>query len=165
MTLSNDLAIVWQRLWQAIVGTKKVAIPMAIILLLTLGVGLSGVFGFLSSPPALASRCTLTVLGGSVEVQTPGSGSRQQGADGMTLTEGTRVKTAPDSHALLTFFEGSTIRLEPNTDVEIQQVQYVDEQSTTIVLKQWLGRTWSRVVRMADPGSHYQIQMSGHDSY
>jgi len=62
------------------------------------------------------------------------------------------------SYALLTFFEGSTIKLEPNTDVEIPRVESAEGGGTEIALKQWLGRTWSRVVKMMDPNSSYEIQ-------
>ncbi|MFC2004482.1 FecR domain-containing protein, partial [Chloroflexota bacterium] len=156
-TLLNELALALRRFWHANTVVRKVAIPVTLALLLAIGVSILGAFNLLSPQTALASQCTLSILSGSVEVQKPDLDTVQQGADGMTLIAGTRVKTTPDSHALLTFFEGSTIKLEPNTDVEIQQIEY-DEQSTTIVLKQWLGRTWSRVVKMVDPGSHYQVE-------
>ncbi|MFC1916409.1 FecR domain-containing protein, partial [Chloroflexota bacterium] len=156
-TLFNELAISWQRMWQAIIGAKKVAIPVTIAILLVLVVGLSGVLNSLSPTPALASQCTLSILSGSVEIQSPSSDSKEQGTNGMTLNVGTRIRTAPDSHAVLTFFEGSTLKLEPNSDVEIRQIEVTEEQPSTIVLKQWLGRTWSRVVKIADPGSQYQI--------
>ncbi|MEE9399244.1 MAG: FecR domain-containing protein, partial [Dehalococcoidales bacterium] len=156
-TLLGELALSWQRIWQAFVGAKKVAVPVTLAFILLLAVGTFSALNALSPTPALASQCTLTVLSGSVEVQKPGSGHSQPGADGMTLGAGTRVKTAPDSYALLTFFEGSTFKLEPSSDVEIQQIEFTEGQPTTIVLKQWLGKTWSRVVQMADPGSHYRI--------
>ncbi|MFQ5997308.1 MAG: FecR domain-containing protein, partial [Dehalococcoidales bacterium] len=158
MPLLGELTISWQRIWHTIIGARRVAIPVTIALFLLLGVSLSGAPNYLFSSPALASQCTLSILSGSVEVQKPGTDNSRPGNNGMTLTVGTRIKTAPDSHALLTFFEGSTLKLEPNSDVEIQQVESTGEQSTTIILKQWLGRTWSRVVKMADPGSHYQIE-------
>ena len=155
--LFNELALYWHRTWQAIIVAKKVAIPVTVALVLILAIGIPGLRNFLSPTPALASQCTLSILSGSVEIQKPGSGSGQPGNDGMILNVGTRVKTASDSHALLTFFEGSTIKLDPNTDVEIQRIEFAEEEAATIVLKQWLGRTWSRVVKMADPGSHYRI--------
>ncbi len=160
MPLLNELAIAWERLLQAFIGARRVAIPVTIAILVALVANsfLPGVLNVPSPPPALASQYTVSILSGSVDVRNPGADSWQQGSDGMTLSVGTRIKTAPGSHALLTFFEGSTIRLEPSTDVEIQQLASTEEQSTTIVLKQWLGRTWSRVTKMADPGSHYEIE-------
>ena len=158
--LPHWLARVRQGLWQNVMGTRKVAIPVAIVLLLALGASLYqlGAFSLLSPTPALASQCTLSMLSGSVEVQNSEADSWQPGTDGMILSAGTRMKTTADSHALLTFFEGSTIKLNPETDIEILQLEYDDEQAGTIVLKQWMGRTWSHVAKMADPGSHYQIE-------
>jgi len=157
ITLLDSLGILWQRLWQATANMRKATVAITLAVILAHGAGIAAL-NFLSTPVALASGCTLSILSGSVEVQEAGRVGWQQGDDGMSLVAGTRVKTAEDSHALLTFFEGSTIKLEPNTNVEIQQVEYTEGQSTRIVLKQWLGRTWSRVVKMADPGSHYEIE-------
>ena len=155
-SLLDDLAIVAQRLWQAVTAVKKVTVPVAFSLLILIVASLSA-SNFLSPSPALASGCTLSVLSGSVEVQVP-EGNGKQGADGMTLDIGTRVRTASDASALLTFFDGSTLKLEPGTDIEIQQLKYDEEKAITIVLKQWMGRTWSRVEKMADAGSHYEIE-------
>ncbi|MFC2020117.1 FecR domain-containing protein, partial [Chloroflexota bacterium] len=152
----DELVTGWQRLWQAISGARKIAIPVtvAVLVALTLFVRLD----FLSPYPVTASECTLSILGGGVEIQKPGLRDWRQGTDGITLAVGTRVKTALDSHALLTFFDGSTIKLETNTEVEIRQIEHSDDQSTTVVMKQWLGRTWSQVAERADSGSYYQIE-------
>ena len=158
ITLPNELAAAWQRLLQGITGAKKVTIPVTIILVLALVAGLSGALNFLSPPPALASQCTLSILSGNVEVQESAAESWQKGTDGMILSVSARVKTTPSYHALLTFFEGTTIKLEPSTDVEIQQIERTDEQSATIILKQRLGKTWSHVAKIADTGSHYQVE-------
>ena len=151
------LGLAWQNLLGAFTGARRVAIPAMLALILMIAASL-GAFNFLSPSPALASQCTLSIFSGDVEILKPGSNNWQDGADGMTLEAGARVRTSPSSHALLTFFEGSTVKLEPATDVEIKQLDYDDEQATTIVLKQWMGKTWSRVVKMADPGSHYEIE-------
>ena len=155
--LLDILGLAWRRLWQTGTAVRRTAIPVALATLLVIGAGVSGL-RLLSPPPALASQCTLTVLSGSAEIQTVEDTVWREGSDGITLAVGTRVRTSAQSSALLTFFEGSTIKLEPETDVEIQQVESTPDQSTRIVLKQWLGRTWSRVVKMAGPGSHYEIQ-------
>ncbi len=107
---------IWRRLWPAIVSRGRIALPVTIVLLLALTASLllPGRFGPLSITPVMAAESTLSILGGAVEVQSAGSDSWQQGSDGMELAVGTRVKTAPDSHGLLTFFEGSTIKLEPD---------------------------------------------------
>jgi len=108
--------------------------------------------------PDLGSQCTLSLLSGDVEYMVPGTASWEAATDGMTLEAGSRVKTDADSKAVLTFFEGSTIELEPGTDVEVEQVEGDSAQSAQIVLKQWVGTTWSRVVKKVDPGSRYEVQ-------
>ena len=154
------LSLGYQWLRQALAGLagmKRTVIPVTLAVLLVIGAAAGGLH-LMWAAPALASQCTLSVFGGSVEIQAPDETSWQQGTDGMTLAVGDRIRTAANSSALLTFFEGSTIKLEPETDVQIQQVERAQDESIRITLKQWLGRTWSRVVKMAGPGSHYEIE-------
>lgn len=157
ISLLDGLTVATQGLWQAVAGVRKVAIPVAIGLLLIITTVL-GASNFISPSSTLASGCTLSILSGTVEIQSPETDSIQQGTEGMTIDTGTRVKTEQDSRALLTFFDGSTLTIEPGTDIEIKQLEHDDEETITIVLKQWMGNTWSRVVKMADSGSHYEIQ-------
>jgi len=154
------LSEAWQRLVHTIAVSRRVAVPVTVALLLVLA---SAIYIFwtpssTSPPVALASKCTLSILSGSVELQKPDSTIWEEAQDSITLEAGSRVRTDAASEALLTFFEGSTLKLEADTEVEIQQAEYTEEQRTIIILRQWLGRTWSRVVRTVDPGSYYEIQ-------
>ena len=159
MLQRDKLATVWQDLRHTVTGARKLAISLTVALLLALGASIlvPGLLNLISPPPAMASSCTLSILGGRVELEEAGSDSWQLGTDGMTLTENTKVKTAGDAHAVLTFFEGSTIKLEPSTLVGIRQMESGDEESVTIVVEQLLGRTWSCVEKMAT-GSCYKIE-------
>jgi hypothetical protein len=157
ISLRDDLAVLVDGLWQTIAGARRAAVPIAIALVLIFATAM-GASHFISPSSTLASGCTLSILGGTVEIQAPAEDGIQQGTEGMTLDIGTRVKTAQDSYALLTFFDGSTLKLEPGTDIEIKQLERNDGEAITIILKQWMGKTWSRVVKMADSGSHYEIQ-------
>ncbi|MFC2122221.1 FecR domain-containing protein, partial [Bacteroidota bacterium] len=156
----GDITTTWNRLLGVFTGAKRVAIPVTIAILLAL-VASSFLPTMLPSPSpyqVLASECTVSLLSGSVEVQGSGADSWQAGQDGMTLSVGDRIKTAAGSHAILTFFEGSTTKLDAGTDVEIKRLEFAEGQPTVIVMKQWLGRTWSRVVKMTDSGSQYEIE-------
>jgi DUF971 family protein len=156
---SSWVADAWGRL-VGVLSYKRFAVPIALVLLTAL-VGsffLSGVFRSTPAPSGLLSNCTLSILGGSAEIQAEGSSSWASGVDGMTLGAGSRIKTASDSQVVLTFFEGSTLRVAPESEIEIRQVEGAAGKPTVITLKQWAGRTWSRVVHMADPGSRYEIE-------
>ncbi len=155
--LFDELAMAWHSLLHIIAPVRRIAVPVTLALLLLL-VASIGAFRFLSPTPALASQCTLTIFGGNAMLQEPGANEWKQGTDGMTLVAGTRIKTSADSQALVTFFEGSTTKLEADTEIEIRQVEGDDQQATTIILKQRLGRTWSHVVKMLNQGSRYEIE-------
>ncbi len=157
LSLSGRLIEAFRGLRRSFISARQVAIPITIALVLVIIAGL-GQFIFLKPTSARASTCTLSIFSGNVSVQNPGKNDEYKGLDGMTLSVGTKIKTAPNSYALLTFFEGSTIKLEPDTYLEIAQIEYGDKQQTTIILKQWLGRTWSRVIKMVDSGSRYEIE-------
>jgi len=150
----DALYIIIQRLLTVTRGAKKVLIPVTLAAVLIAGY-------FLYTPQkadALTSKCTLSIISGSVDVIVPGINDFQPGTNGMTLDAGNRVKTSADSTVLLTFFDGSTLTLEPGTDVAIEQLERSDTGPTiTIVLKQWAGATWSHVVKMADRRSHYEV--------
>lgn len=148
-----------RKLIQALGKPRPLAVPATLLLLLAAAGSVSVIagIGLPGQPSALASQCTFSLLSGSAQVQIAGSDRWQMAGDGMVLAAGTRVRTAPDSHAVLTFFEGSSLTLEPNTDVEIQSVEGSAGSSTDIVLKQWIGKTWSRVVKRLDAGTRYEI--------
>ncbi|MBI2831482.1 MAG: FecR domain-containing protein, partial [Chloroflexi bacterium] len=156
LSFGQALLLAWQRIITALTRTKRVAVPIPIALAIVLVVSLIGGVGLPSQREVLASQATMSILSGEVEVFDSGSVTSKPGRDGMVVAAGMRIKTGPASHAVLTFFEGSTITLEPDTEVEIKQIQSTQE-TTSILLGQWAGRTWSRVVKLADPGSRYQI--------
>ncbi|MBI4304617.1 MAG: FecR domain-containing protein [Chloroflexi bacterium] len=154
----GELVLVGERLCRGFVASRKATIAvLGCVLALLIVAATIQPFPSSSMKQALATQSTLTILSGSVEVKVSGSEIWQAGTSGMVLSAGDRARTASDSSALLTFFEGSTIELEPDTDIEIERATSDDGQSRTIVLKQWMGRTWSRVVKMIDAGSRYQI--------
>lgn len=56
--------------------------------------------------------CTLSIMGGEVAVMAPGE-DWEAGTDGDTLYTGTLIKTASVTTAMLTFFDGSVLQLDP----------------------------------------------------
>jgi hypothetical protein len=110
-------------------------------------------------PPssAINQQCTLAIINGSVKILISGATDWVPGSNGMTLNVGTRINTLPDSKAMLTFYNGSTVELDQSTDLEIQKNESGGK-SSSIVLKQILGKSVNRVVELLDPGSRYEIQ-------
>ena len=74
----------------------------------------------------------------------------------MVLDVVDKIKSGPNSRAVITFFDGSTIELKPDTQLEISEL--VKGTANQIRLKQELGETISTVKKLADPASRYEIE-------
>jgi hypothetical protein len=78
---------------------------------------------------------------------------------GVTLEPDDTLRTGDNSIAVITFFEGSVVVLEPGTQVSVAKLNIVTETgSTHIGLVQEIGRTVSRVKKLADTASTFEIQ-------
>lgn len=140
---------------------KRVILSIVAVIVLAILVvaGLVFIPAVSYSQPAYTSFTTLSVLSGDVFVLKQGTDTWVQVTDGMTIVTGDRVKTGAKAHALITFFEGSTMEVQPDTEVSIEEISTVDETgSTTIKLKQKVGETWNRVEKLIDPASCYEIE-------
>ena len=108
------------------------------------------------------SSSTLTILSiteGSVSVMKSGSTSWMEAEVGMSLGVGDSIGTSDDSSAEITFFDGSTIELQAGTEIEIASLDIsTDTGSTTITLQQRIGNTISRVTKLVDPASRYEVE-------
>ncbi len=78
---------------------------------------------------------------------------------GTELEVGDSIKTGDNSGAEITFFDGSTMELEAGTEIEVISLDVsCDTGSTTITLEQMIGTTISRVTKILDPASRYEIE-------
>ncbi len=78
---------------------------------------------------------------------------------GTQLDIGDTVKTGEDSGAEITFFDGSTMDMEADTQIEILSLDVVCSTGvTTISLRQMIGDTVSLVTRILDPASSYEVE-------
>ena len=129
-------------------------IPVALVIVVVLTV-------LLTLPrfaePAYAADCTLSILAGGAEVQTDSASAWLPGSDGMKLEGGSRVRASPASVVVLTFFDGSTTKLEPGAELAVKELAYVGQREVRIELEQGSGRTWSHVVP-DDPKPYFAIR-------
>jgi FecR protein len=130
--------------------------PVMLILVVVLAVALSYFTG--KETNGEAAEVTLSVLSGRTEIQIHGSPDWQLGSDGLILNAGSHVKTAADSYAMLTFVDGSTIKLEPGTEIGVSTSELKDRVSTKIVLLQTVGKTWSYVQPVGSNSADFSIE-------
>ena len=154
--------------WSETTHKSRVGIGFASVILVAIVVFLAVDIGFsLYSPNRLNSILpfsTLNIIGGNIQVQTKDSLAWEKAKDGIMLEPGSRVRTAPDSYASISFAQGTTSKLEPGTDLIVDKLESdKDKQLDTVVLKQQSGKTWNQVAKRADGSSYFQIQTSSAD--
>jgi hypothetical protein len=135
---------------------------IAIVMFLAADVGF-----YLYNPDRLVAAlpvCTLNIISGSTKVQTQSTVAWEKAEDGMKLEPGSRIRTAPDARASLTFAQGTTTTLDPGTDLIVAQLEgNQDTRPDTVILKQLLGKTWNQVTKRPDGSDYFQIQTPSAD--
>jgi len=108
---------------------------------------------------AASGASTLTILSGSVLLRHAG-GDFGPAADGTVLVAGDTIKTGAAARAVLTYFEGSTVEMEPDSELTIDAARSDPNGDTIIVMYQDLGVTWNVVTHLLTTGSLYEIHTS-----
>ena len=84
-------------------------------------------------------------------------GQSRAAVDGMDLAIGDRVVTDRSGNALVTFRDGSTLTIQPGSDVTIRQAD-LERDRSTIVARINVGTVWARVTRLAHPASRLSLE-------
>ncbi|UCB43242.1 MAG: DUF11 domain-containing protein [Dehalococcoidales bacterium] len=109
--------------------------------------------------PAPTELTMLSIAEGQILVMKAGTDSWTEAGVGTTVELGDILKAGVESRAVITFFEGSTIELEAGAEVEVVELGIVEEAGSTIIrLKQSIGNTVSRVSKLADTNSSYEVE-------
>jgi hypothetical protein len=108
----------WRDVTASMVATPRwFAMPAGAALATVLAVALA-----LASGGSSAAASTLTILEGTVEVQTPAGW--QALPDGAAVSAGDRVRLGPESSALLTFRDGSVLQLGEHAEIVVETATF-----------------------------------------
>jgi len=110
-------------------------------------------------PPALrtvTALATLTILGGSVRHVAAG-GEAKTATDGLDLAIGDRVITGRNASALVTFRDGSTLTVQPGSDITIRRAD-LERDRSNIAVRINVGTVWARATRLAHPDSRLALE-------
>jgi hypothetical protein len=120
---------------------------------LVVAVALGGSSAVLSSGGnAIGSVSTLTVVDGPVLVRHgPAEFTRAQKGD--VLAAGDVVHTTTGASAEVTYFEGSSVRLEANTEIIVGSLRGSD-----VGVAQTLGRAWHVVTKLVRGDSRFEVR-------
>ena len=128
--------------------------PVVFGLLLFTAFGLGGGFG----GRALAAATTVTIISGDIQVRHGSTASFASATDGEVLVAGDTVRSGDDSRAVLTYFEGSTVSIEPDTELTIEKTSVLTDGSTIVLMQQNFGRTWHVVTKLITGNSKYEVK-------
>ena len=129
---------------------------LGLAFVLAIVIGATGVVVPKNQRTAAGASTTITIITGPVLVR-HGTGEFNPAADGALLGPGDTIKTGADARAVLTYFEGSTVEIEPNSVLSITTARANPDGSTVIEMLQDLGLTWHVVSRLVQGGSRYEV--------
>ncbi|MBM4420990.1 MAG: hypothetical protein FJ034_05300 [Chloroflexi bacterium] len=143
------------------VGSRRGGLRLAVVAgALSLAIGLAVALTGILVPPAqrtaLGASITLTVILGAPEARTSG-GTFAPVSDGAVLRAGDAVRTGPGTRVVLTYFEGSTVAIEPSSELVIEEASFGPEGTTLIKMHQLVGHTWHVVTKLVRGGSRYEV--------
>ena len=126
-----------------------------LVVALALGLGSSAVLA--PEADAIVSISTLTVVDGSVLISHAGSGFAPA-REGEVVAAGDTIRTESGAAAEITYFEGSSVRLEADTQIVVESLRSEADGGTVIGVMQTLGRTWHVVTKLISGSSRYEVR-------
>lgn len=158
LTVPRRVLGLWRRArstsLRAILQTVVGSVPLSFVL--AFAVGISGVLAQ-HGGIAFGASTTLSIISGEVLVAYSGF-QFVPAEDGLVLGPGYVIRTGAESRAFITFFEGSTVTIEPNSELSIQEALAEPDGDRVILLSQNIGRTWHVVASHLSPGSRYEVR-------
>jgi len=106
---------------------------------------------------ALGASAVLTLVSGDVVVGHPGH-ELVAAAAGEVIAAGDTIRTGPEATAEITYFEGSSVRIEAGTELVIEALATETDGGTVIAMAQAIGRTWHVVTKLLTPSSRYEVR-------
>jgi len=128
-----------------------------LVLALALGLGSSALLAPEAS--ALVSVSTLTVVDGAVLISHDGAEFRPAGV-GDLLVAGDTIRAGTSGAAEITYFDGSSVRLESEMEIVVAHLGTGPDQGAVTLTMRALGRTWHVVTTLIAGGSRYDVRTS-----
>ncbi len=136
------------RIRASVVGSSVGPLPGRSVLLLAAWLLLAQASASAQTPHrTVATAATLTVLGGAVELLRP-DGRRAAASSGTSLLAGDRILTTPGSRALVTFLDGTTVTVEPESDVTVREMDVGGREPSRIEIFITAGTVWARIANL-----------------
>jgi len=119
----------------------------------------AGVYLYLprGSDATADNAATVAVLNTAIDAQ-KGSSDFAPALDGDILSNGDFVRSSKDGRAVLTFFDGSTLSVDPASLVKVLTLNRLSSGGIQLLVEQTLGRSWAVVSKLKTPDSKFEIK-------
>ena len=108
-----------------------------------------------------ATEASFTAVAGKVEVKdAEGKHTRSAKLDGQ-VTEGETISAGADGQATLRLFDGSEVKVSPNTAFTVEKLQQPSLQDKVIQFKLSIGKLFAVVKKLASSNSSFEIEAGG----
>jgi hypothetical protein len=123
---------------------------------------LSMILLFLSAAMLRAETTALfTSVTGKVQVKGPKTKKARLAEKGATVAQGDRIITGPSDQAVLKAFDGSELRVSPNTDFTVEKLEQTGQKDKTLQFKLAVGKLWAKVTKLFSSSSSFEIEAGG----
>lgn len=132
---------------------------IAILVVLLIVVG-GGAYLYFPRGESLSASvaATLSILNTDITAQKGGSGDFLPALDGDLYKTGDVVQSSVNGRAVLTFFDGSTLTVDPGSIVRVTTLNRLANGGIQLVIEQTLGRTWASVAKLKTPDSKFEVR-------
>ena len=103
------------------------------------------------------NAATLAILNTTIEGARAGA-AFAPALDGEVYATGDLVRANVDGRAVLTFFDGSSLSVDPGSQVKVVALNRVSTDGIQVTIEQSLGRSWSSVQKLKTPDSRYEVR-------
>jgi FecR-like protein len=133
---------------------KKV---LVVFVLLVAGVGAFLYFPRGGATTSAQNAATLAVLNTAIEGARAGA-AFAPALDGEIYATGDFVRANIEGRAVLTFFDGSSLSVDPGSQVKVVALNRVSTDGIQVTVEQSLGRSWQSVQKLKTPDSRYEVR-------
>jgi hypothetical protein len=133
---------------------KKV---LVVLVLIVAGVGAFLYFPRGGAAASAQNAATLAVLNTAIEGARAGA-AFVPALDGEVFATGDLVRANVEGRAVLTFFDGSSLSVDPGSQVKVVALNRVSTDGIQVTIEQSLGRSWSAVQKLKTPDSRYEVR-------
>jgi hypothetical protein len=133
---------------------KKVFVVLLLI------VGVVGAFLYFprgGTTTSAQNAATLAILNTAIEGSRAGAGFAPA-LDGEIYATGDLVRANVEGRAILTFFDGSSLSVDPGSQVKVLALNRVSADGIQVTIEQSLGRSWSSVQKLRTTDSRYELR-------